>query len=500
MSIETAALFTAITTMFVFSAIGVAYARRRRITVESYISARGSIGGSAAMATITASMMGAWILFGPAEAATWAGLIAIIGYAVGQALPILAFVVIGPRMRQLMPNGHSLTEFIWFRYGRAMYAFSLLIIVFYMFTFLAAEMGAIARAVGFITDAPLLLTLCLVGAATLAYTIYGGLRASIFTDNIQFLIIYPLMLFILIVSILELGGWSAALGTISKQAPNLLSPTYQPGIELGITLMIAILAANLFHQGLWQRVYACQTDADVRKGFLLGGLLVIPLILSAGLFGLWSVGQGLSGAFDPIALFRLAVASLPSSVIIALMVLALVLVMSSMDTLLNGIASVFTSDIPRLKPQILPGKLLTVSRIITITFIVPAIIVGYMFDSVLYLFFIADLVCAGAMVPVFMGMFVRRFDGRSAMTSSIIGITAGALFFPTKNLAGWWEWTWLTETWHILSSGNTLASFLSAVVVSSIVAGIFIIAKHIQGTSLSYNFENLKTDVQLIDE
>ena len=145
MSTEAWALAAAIVTMAVMSAAGIVYARTRRQTIEDFVSARGSIGGMTAMATMAASLLGAWILFSPAEAATWAGMAALIGYGVGQAAPIVAFTVVGPRMRKLAPNGHSLSEFVWQRYGRAMYLLTLLIVVLYMFTFLAAEMGAIAR-------------------------------------------------------------------------------------------------------------------------------------------------------------------------------------------------------------------------------------------------------------------------------------------------------------------------------------------------------------------
>jgi len=501
MSLGAPALVIAIITMVAFAAIGIGYTRRRKqVTVEDFISARGSIGGISTTATLVASIMGVWILFAPAEAATWAGLIAVIGYGVGQAAPILAFVIVGPRMRQVMPQGHSLSEFAWYRYGRLMYGVTLAIIVFYMFVFLAAEMGAIARAVRLITDAPLLLTLLIVGGATLAYTVYGGLRASIFTDNLQFPLIVPLMVAVLVATLVEIGGWGPAFGAVREVSPELLSATHQPGIELAITLIIAITAANLFHQGFWQRVYASKSDADLRRGFLSAGLIVIPLVVAGGLFGLWAVGQGLSGpSSDPIALFRLALDVLPDFLVVVLMVLALVLVMSSMDTLLNGIASVFTSDLLRLRPQLSGTRLLASSRLITVAFIVPAIVVGFFFDSVLYLFFIADLACAGAVVPVFLGLFVGRLSGRAAAVSTVLGIGAGALFFPTKSLGGWWTWERLTDTWHVLASGNTLASFLIAVVVSTVAALGFVLARSLGQRSQSYDFGELASRVRLIE-
>ena len=489
------AFLAALVTMAGMAGLGIAYTWGRRVTVEEFISARRSTSGLTAMATAVASVMGAWILFSPAEAATWAGLVGIIGYGIGQGAPIVAFAVLGPRMRRIMPEGHSLTEFVWFRYGRATYAVALAIMLLYMFTFLSAEMGAIARAVHLVTDTPLLLTLVLVGGATLAYTAYGGLRASIFTDNLQFLIMVPLLVLLLAVAIGELGGWSAAFEPVRESSPALLSLTHRPGIEFGITLIIAILAANLFHQGFWQRVYAARTDRDLRLGFLSAGVIVIPMVVAGGLFGLWAAGRGL---LDPptgsLALFNLALDVMPGWALVALTALALALVMSSMDTLLNGIASVFTSDLPRIRPGLAGAQLLRSARIITALLIVPAMAVGFAFDSVLYLFLLADLVCAGAMVPIFLGMYVRGFSGTGATASALAGIAAGALFFPTRTLSGWWTFEGLTDLWHILASGNLLGSFLVAVVVSSAVAAGFVAAGR-QSSAEGYDFAELSQRV-----
>jgi len=63
-------------------------------------------------ASLTASALGAWILFGPASAATWGGIGAVIGYALGTAAPMLFLYNFGPKIRKEFPNGLTLTEFI----------------------------------------------------------------------------------------------------------------------------------------------------------------------------------------------------------------------------------------------------------------------------------------------------------------------------------------------------------------------------------------------------
>ena len=54
-----------------------------------------------------------------------------------------------------------------------------------MFIFLCAEVTAIAMLINYISGTNLWITALITLVATLVYTLYGGLRASIFTDTIQ---------------------------------------------------------------------------------------------------------------------------------------------------------------------------------------------------------------------------------------------------------------------------------------------------------------------------
>ena len=51
-------------------------------------------------ASLTASALGAWILFGPASAATWGGIGAVTGYALGTAFPLFILIYLGEKFRK----------------------------------------------------------------------------------------------------------------------------------------------------------------------------------------------------------------------------------------------------------------------------------------------------------------------------------------------------------------------------------------------------------------
>ena len=486
----TLAVPIAVVTAAVFVIAGIMYTRGRRGGVEDYLVARNSAGSTLATATIVASVAGAWILFSPAEAGTWAGIAALVGYGIGQAAPLAAFVWLGPRMRSVMPEGHSLTEYVWHRYGAAMYVFTLGVIVFYMFIFLSAELTGISLALKELADVPLLATALIVGLLTVVYTAYGGIRASIFTDGIQFALVIPLLLIAFVALVVSVDGFGAVFDPVRETSPQLLSFTHGAGIDFGITLIIAILAANMFHQGFWQRVYASKDARALRQGFGAAGAVVIPLIVIAGLAGIMAVGKGVVDN-PSVAMFSLIVAVLPTWAVVVVLVLALVLVMSSLDTLLNGIASAVTSDLARFKPDLKSASVLGSSRAITIVLIVPAILIASQGYSVLYLFLIADMVCAAALFPVFWGLYSTRFTGGGALAASIAGLAAGALFFPTREAPYAIGWIIdIPDTWPsqlVVSFGAALgASIVVSLILTALRTG-------------AYDFSQLRQRVRLIE-
>ena len=137
-------------------------------------------------ASLTASALGAWILFGPASAATWGGIGAVIGYALGAAAPMLFLYNFGPKIRKEFPNGLTLTEFIKKRFGIKILKICLFLILFYLTIFLIAEVTAIATLLNFISQVPLWLTSGITLIICLLYILRGGFKLSIITDQYQF--------------------------------------------------------------------------------------------------------------------------------------------------------------------------------------------------------------------------------------------------------------------------------------------------------------------------
>ena len=418
-----------------FAVAGLAYALYTGggQTVEDYVTARGQFGAGATTATLFASAMGSWILFGPPEAATWGGLPAIAGYALGSALPPLLYIPLGRRLRSLMPEGHALTEYVRHRYGRAMHVFVLGIMIFYLFIALTAQVTGMAFILRLVADVPLWITAGIVLVATVAYTALGGLRASIFTDGVQSLLLLPLLAAGAVFAVATVEGTSLAAG-VADRAPALLRWTHGPGVQGGLALVLGIASASLFNQGTWQRVYAADSAATLRVGFATVAGAMAVTVVGTGLLGLAAVG---AGAADPpsTALFGLLLDAAPPGVGLGLVGLGLTLVMSSADTVLNALASLVAVDLRQVLPTLSGDTLLRVARWTTAALAVPVFAIAAQGISVLYLFLVADLACAAAVVPVFGGLLSGRLTNRAALLGTAAGLLAGGLLFPPPGAA-----------------------------------------------------------------
>ena len=120
-----------------FALIGILYSRKHQ-GLSNYLTAGRNVGVLSLTTSLVASALGAWILFGPASAATWGGIGSVIGYSLGTAFPMIAFIFLGTKIRKIFPKGNTLTEFIHYKFGKKLFKLILVLTIFYMFIFLCA--------------------------------------------------------------------------------------------------------------------------------------------------------------------------------------------------------------------------------------------------------------------------------------------------------------------------------------------------------------------------
>ena len=174
-----------------------------------------------------------------------------------------------------------------------------------------------------------------------------------------------------------------------------------------------------------------------------------------------------------------------------MLICALMLAMSTLDTLMNGLASGIAADLAGVGVR--REALLSLARAVTVIVAIPAIIVASQGYSVLYVFLIADLLGAAIAAPMLAGLYSGRMPGWTVLVAGGAGILVGALYYPKPDLLSPWA---LTAPF----GGQMFFAFAAALLVSTVIAAAVIWGMRLAAPSRRYDFSILNSRVRPIDE
>jgi Na+/proline symporter len=429
---QSTSLVLVIIISLIFTVLGLYHSKKFK-GINNYLTANRDVGLFSLTTSLVASALGAWILFGPAAAATWGGIGAVIGYALGTAFPMIFLIFLGKKIRTEFPKGSSLIEFMRKKFGKSLFKLILLMTIFYMFIFLCAEVTAVAVLINYISGTQLWITALIVLLATLTYTLYGGLRASIFTDNIQMIVI-SILLLISISYILSNTGNTFSFEFIKQKNPQLLSSSYVPSYTAGLTFFIAVAATNLFHQGNWQRVYAAKNYQTLKQSLLISFFIIIPIVFFMGFTGMVSFSID-PGQRPDLGFFTLLLKEQTQTLSLLIITLGLALTISTVDTLVNAISSLFVVDGKATFDLNKKTDYLKLSKYFIILLSLISFFIASKGFDILYLFLLADLFCCAFVYTVFYSFYNKDVNERTAYIAIIIGLIGGFLLFPFPNFS-----------------------------------------------------------------
>ena len=456
-------------TLGLFGYIGYQASAAKEIEADEYLSARGSQDWLRIGLSLFASGMGIWILFAPSEVGYYGGFWDVVGYAVSAATPFLLLAYVGPMIRERLPSGVTLADYVRIRLGSPMQDYVGIISVLYMFTFLFAEFTAIGKAMETLSVMEPLIPMALVGIVTAAYISRGGLPASLATDRVQaWTILFLVVALLLVLFGGDIDGLIAdAKAYNPEDSWSIGSMSSMDSFESGLALIVAITAAEMFSQGNWQRAWASESDEALTKGAWLAAGMVLPLVLVMGVLGTVVAGQG--AVEDPSAAFFYLIEDAGTLFVAAFIVLAVALVCSSVDTLQNAVVASVSRDLSDGSLGLKNARYLTIGLIpIAIYLATGPTIAGFTLDalSVFKIFLFADLLAAATVMPVLLTLW-DRVSAKGALMGAICGLLSVIAYGTITEDIG-------TGIGYVFSPTNefglaNLDVFLSAVIGSALV-------------------------------
>ncbi len=280
------------------------------------------------------------------------------------------------------------------------------------------------------------------------YTIFGGLRAVLYTEVAQTVVLLLGSIFITTIGLGQLGGWGELQATCAANAENfaLWRPLSDPDFPwLGILIASPVIGIWYWctDQYIIQRTLAAKSLKDARRGALFGGLLKVwpvMIFLVPGLIG-WALHQkGLmvipakaEGGIDGDQVFATMVANLLPVGLRGIVVAGLLsALMSSLASLFNSCATLFTVDIyEKLKPGMPERHLVFVGRVATAIVVILGIIwipiMHNMAGGGLYRYLqsVQSYIAPPIAAVFLLGLFWRRCNSTGSFWGLIIGVVLG---------------------------------------------------------------------------
>ncbi len=263
-------------------------------------------------------------------------------------------------------------------------------------------------------------SLLLMAGVMFIYTAAGGIKAVIYTDTIQWIVLLGGLLFLGVpFAIADLGGFAE----IERQLPDrfLAFDNVEP-MQL-LNWFITIIPIWFVGMTLYQRLYASRDEREARKAWYLAGILEYPVIAFLGAF-LGMVSRVYFPEAEPeTGLPMLLKSTLPigaTGIVIASYFSA---IMSTADSCLIASSGNFVNDIiERLKPDIPANRMMWISRGVTLLIGIITFIIAASFERVLDLILHAyAFMVSGLFVPTLAALFNVPSSRHAAMWSMVLG-------------------------------------------------------------------------------
>lgn len=364
------------------------------------------------------------------------------GFSLGLAIAsyewmaALALVVVGLVLlpKFLRTGIYTLPEFLEYRYNRnAKLVMACFMLAFYILVTMATVLYSGALALQSIFGIKIINGIWLIGIIAGVYTVYGGLKAVVWSDLIQGITLLVVGLLVMFLAFQKVGGYDRFV-ELSDGKLHTVLPWNHPKMPWISVFFGGLWIQNLFYWGLnqfiSQRTLGAKSLQDGQKGILFGATLkllipfivVFPGIIAFELYRDQIVNP--DGAY-PFLIQRL----LPSGLIGIMFAALFGAVMSTLDSLLNSATTIFTMDIykPFINKNVSQKYLVQVGRLVTVFLVLVGCVwapIVSKFEGGLYFFLQVywGFVIPGVVAVFFFGIIWKKVPAVAATWGMLLNI------------------------------------------------------------------------------
>jgi len=406
---------------------------RKQKTTEDYFLAGRNIGWFVVGASIFASNIGSEHVVGLAGAGA-GGKIPMLIYELHAWLVItLGWVFLPFYIRS---GVFTMPEFLERRFdSKTRWFLSVFSLVAYVLTKISVTVYAGGIVISSILNIDFWFGALMTVVLTGIYTILGGMRAVVYTEALQTMVLVIGACTLTFIGLESVGGWDGMRASLEPGYLNMWRPSTDPDFpwpSLVITSTVVGLWYWCTDQYIVQRVLAAKNIKEGRRGTIFGGflkLLPVFLFLIPGVVALALKNKGeLSWDTPDQAFAALLMNKMPAGLRGLVAAGLLAALMSSLASVFNSCSTLFTVDVyKKLKPQTPEKELLRIGRIATGIVVILGIawipimqnISGVLYE---YLQSVQSYIAPPITAVFLLGIFYKRINQKGALITLIVGM------------------------------------------------------------------------------
>jgi len=377
------------------------------------------------------------------------------GYAIGLAIAsyewmaAITLIIVGKYFLPIFLKHkiYTMPQFLQERYdNRVKITMAIFWLAVYVFVNLTAVLWLGALAINAITGVDLTTSMIVLAVLSLAYSLYGGLKAVAFTDIIQvvLLIIGGLFLSYMTLDLIGEGqGIVSGFTTLTNELPEkfdmILSPESPNYANLpGISVLVGgMWVVNLsywgFNQYIIQRTLAAKDLKEAQKGIAFAAflkLLMPVIVVLPGIAAVLILPDLAKADHAYPTLMNMMPVGLKGLVFAALVAA----ILSSLASMTNSVATIFTMDLyQQAKPAKPPAHYVLVGRVVSVVALIIALItakplLGDSEQAFQYIQEFTGFFTPGIVVLFLLGMFWKKTTANAALVSAISSAVLSLVF------------------------------------------------------------------------
>lgn len=393
--------------------------------------------------SIAATWIWAPALFVSAEKAFTQGWVGLFWFLVPNVFCLILFSFFAARIRDLFPQGFTLSGYMRERYSKRVQNLYLLALAGLATCSFAVQLLAGGKIIATISGLPYFWVTVMLAAIPVGYTMYSGLKGSVVSDFFQMLVIFGVGALIIPWAVSEGGGWEVVAKGFSGKTGTFTDLFSGDGwnvfLTFGIPVTIGLLSGPFGDQSFWQRSFAIKKDS-VKGAFVLGAFFFGIVPLSIAMLGFLAAGMGFVPGNASQVNLEVILKLLPGWVAIPFVYLLLSGLVSTLDSNLSSISSLAGHDLHERKNGSTAEwkddpNVMRYSRIAMAVLVVGGIAIANIPGlTILYLFLFYGTLRASTLLPTVITLLKREVNEKGVFYGILTSMLVGLPIFAYGNL------------------------------------------------------------------